>query len=499
MAHPFNVIYIITDQQRWEHLGCNGHPHVQTPNIDLLASQGLTFDRFYCNNPICTPSRAAILTGRTPRSNRVWDNGCPLPDDETTLPEVLAAQGFRTQAFGKLHLTPWWDESGVYYESGSYWRDHKRDDLPEPYMGFQASEICIGHVTHDTGHYGKWLEAHYPQVHANWQEYLQKHPSGARDTFLWAMPPEAHANSWIADRACSFLQQQSGDKPFFLHVGFPDPHHAFRAPEPWGSMYKAEDMELRAPHLEPLETKPPEYLDFMRGHLNEDVLGAGDFNTLDMTDHTDDQYRQIIATTLGMVSFIDAQVGRILDTLEANGQAEDTLVVFTTDHGDLMGDHRLFCKGPFLLEGLVRVPFVIAGPGVNYASGRCAALCEHIDFYPTLLDLLGLDCPRGVEGRSFASLLAGKTTVHRDRVLVEFLHQFQLDRNVKALIKDKWKIIYWGGQDYGELYNLQDDPLEADNRWHDPACSQMRARLIHELLDELMQTENILPFPPAIA
>lgn len=495
-----NVIYIITDQQRWEHLGCNGNDIVATPNIDRIAERGVTFGRFYCNHPLCAPSRAAILTGRTPRSNRVWDNGCPLPDDEITLPRVLGERGYRTQAFGKLHLTPWSDPSGRQYESTKYWRDGNRDDRPVPYKGFQSVEICTGHVRPDTGHYGVWLEENFPEERARWKELRRPHPSGAPDTSLWALPPEAHANAWIADRACAFLREQAnGDRPFFLHLGFPDPHHPYRSPEPWGSMYRAEDMPLRAPSMEPLRDKPPAYLEFLRGVLNEEVLGVGEFNKRDLTGQTDLQLKQTIATTLGMVSFIDHQVGRVLDELERTGLEDNTMIVFTTDHGDLMGDHRLVRKGPFLLEGSIRVPFVIAGPGIQSRADACPALCEHIDFFPTLLEMLGIGCPRGVEGRSFASLLAGETSSHRSRALVEMLHQHLLDRNVKALVKDRWKLIYWGGQDYGELYDLREDPLETTNLWNDPESAAVKADLIHEMLDELVVTENVLPFPEAPA
>jgi arylsulfatase A-like enzyme len=498
-----NIIYIITDQQRWDHLGCNGQATLRTPHIDRLAREGVCFERFYTNNPICTPSRAAIITGRTPRSNRVWDNGCPLPESETTLPEALAGAGYHTWAVGKLHLTPWWAPEGRYLESRYYWDEIKSDDAPEPYLGFAGAEICTGHIDLHHGHYGRWLRREHPEVLDRAREMIEPHPSGARDTWRWTMPPACHANAWIADRACAYLAERAEayratGQPFFLHLGFPDPHHPFRAPEPYGSMYDPDEMTLRAPDPEPLGQKPPEYLDFFHGRLNADVLGGkGDFNSKDLGGVTEEHLRQILATTFGMVTFIDDQVGRVLAALDELGLAEDTVVVFTSDHGELMGDHHLLTKGPFLLEGLVRVPMVIRAPGRIRAGARTAALAEHIDTFPTLLEMAGVAPPRGVEGRSFLPVLTGEAERHRDRVLVEFLHQYQLDRNVKAVVEEEWKLIAWGGQSYGELYNLAADPLEAENLWDRPEAAAEQARLTNAMLHELLTTENILPYPPA--
>ena len=508
-----NVIYILTDQQRWDFLGCNGNDLIETPNIDRLAATGVCFDRFYANHGICTPSRAALMTGRYPSANRVYDNGCPLPESEITLPQVLAVNGYDTVAFGKLHLTPWRDPEGRYFESRKYWQEYKDNDDPEPYYGFRAAEICTGHVDGDVGHYGRWLEKHYPEAVRGIKEDRRPHPSGADGAYLLDIPPEAHANAWLTGRACEYLTKRAegqsgggngggaGDRgPFFMFVGFPDPHHPYQAPEPWGSMYSADDVEPPNPSMDSLAGRPPEYMDFMKGKMNAHLLGgAPDFNAEDLTQQTEAQMRQIVATSMGMVSFIDHQVGRILDALDATGEADNTIVVFSTDHGDYMGDHHMQRKGPFLLEGLVRIPMVMKAPGVASGGTRTSALASHIDFMPTLLELLDIEPPRGVQGKSFAPVLRGESNRHRDRVMIEFLHQFQLDRNVKALVTDRWKLCYWGGQTYGELYDLQNDPLENENLWDDPDYAEVKADMMRQLLDELVTTENVLPWPPAVS
>lgn len=493
-----NLIFINTDQQRFDHLGANGNAVIQTPNLDRLTREGISLDRHYCNNPICTPSRACLITGRYPRSNRVYDNGCCLPETEVTLPQVLGQHGYETRAFGKLHLSSWRDPNAVSFEAESYWLSGKGGPDPVPYAGFDLVEICTRHINPETGHYGYWLRREFPEVARNWDQYLTPHPSGAPQTQDWTMPPEAHANTWVADRCCDYLRKEAApDRPFFLHVGFPDPHHPFRSPEPWGSLYDPADIPL--PESDPAShaSRPPEYAAYMRGVLNEESLGSGDFHNHDLTSLSEEQLRVIHAKTYGMVSFVDQQVGRILDTLEATGLRENTVVVFTSDHGDLMGDHGLILKGPLLLEGLVKVPMIVSGPGGIGRGTRTEALTSHVDVMPTLLALAGVPAPAGVEGKDVGAVLRGEPDRIRDRVLIEFLHQFQFDRNVKALVKDDWKLVYWGGQTYGELYHLREDPRELINRWEDPACAAIRQELLVELLDELVVTENILPLPLA--
>lgn len=500
MKHPRpNFVFIITDQQRYDHLGCNGHSVIQTPNIDRIARDGVSFDRHYCNHPLCTPSRCTVITGRHPSSHRVYDNGLCLPDSETTLPQVLGESGYDTRAIGKLHFSSWREPNAVSFESESFWASGRGPREPVPYVGFDFVEICTRHINPETGHYGYWLDQTFPDVKKHWDDYLSPHPSGASDTYDWTMPPEAHANTWIADRCVRYLEERAGaEEPFFLHVGFPDPHHPFRAPDPWGSMYDPADVVLPDTSLESHERRPPEYKAFVKGVLNEETLGAGDFNNDDLTKLTEEQLRVIHAKTYGMVSFVDDQVKRVLDALEKTGLADDTIVVYTTDHGDYMGDHGLIKKAPFLLEGLVKIPFLMSGPEELVGRGRRRDLTAHVDVMPTLLDLAGVPVPVGVEGRSFTRELRGETPDDpREAVLIESLHQFQFDRNVKGLVTDDWKLVYWGGQTYGELYDLVNDPTEKVNLWDDPTYRKKRSELLESLLREVVVNENILPLPLA--
>lgn len=498
MSRP-NILFVITDQQRADHLGCAGHPVLRTPHLDALASDGMRLDRHYTNHPLCTPSRAALITGRYPHSNRVYDNGCCLAPGERTLPEVLGGAGYETHAIGKLHLSSWREPKGVSFESESFWASGRAPSEPVPYAGFDEVEICTRHINPRTGHYGVWMRKNHPDVLSRWEEFLTPHASGAGGTFDWTMPPEAHANTWIADRAIDYLEShRESEQPFFLHIGFPDPHHPFRAPDPWGALYDPAMIPL--PDTYPSKgftDRPPEYEAYYRGVLNHENLGAGDFNTEDLGELSPPQLQAIHAKTYGMISFVDNQVGRILAALEATGQAENTLVIFTSDHGDYMGDHGLILKGPLLLEGLLRVPMLMRGPGIARAGGTTKALTSHIDLMPTLLDLAGASPPPGLEGRSFRSVLENDEDQFRDRVMVECLHQFQFDRNVKALITDRWKLVYWGGQTYGELYDLETDPQECCNLWDSAEHRPIRQEMLLKLLDELVCAENTLPLPLA--
>lgn len=492
-----NFVFIITDQQRWDHVGCNGNAQIKTPHLDQLAAAGISLDRHYCNHPLCTPSRASLITGRYPRSNRVYDNGCSLSTNEVTLPQVLSGAGYDTRAVGKLHLSSWLEPNAQSLESQSFWASGKGPEEPVPYAGFDAVEICTRHINPHTGHYGVWLRKEHSEVVDDWDSYLTPHSSEAPQTFDWALPPELHANAWVADRSCSYIRQQAnGDRPFFLHVGFPDPHHPFRAPDPWGTMYNPAAIDLREQDQGSHDSRPPEYAAYMRGDLNSAVLGVGDFNTSDLRSLTREQLQVIHAKTYGMVSFVDEQVGRIVETLRETGQLDNTYIIFTSDHGDLMGDFGLILKAPFLLEGLVKVPMIVAGPGIR-AGQRSSDLTAHIDLMPTFLAAAGVSPPQGLEGGSFLPLLDGTGSSGRQRVLIECLHQFQFDRNVKSIVTDDAKLICWGGQSYGELYDLANDPRESCNLWDEPSWQRRKNQLLEHLLHELLKTENVLPLPTA--
>ena len=293
-----------------------------------------------------------------------------------------------------------------------------------------------------------------------------------------------HYNTWIADRTLEMIDRFAGE-PFFIHCSFPDPHHPLSACEPYNTMYDPADVPqpLTASPAE-LGQLPPVYLDYHLGRENyfakppsfpDEIAGA--------------PLREMTAQMYGMITHVDRCIGRVLDHLAARGLLAETLIVFTSDHGELMGDHGLVLKGPFFYQSLLNVPLVVAGPGVE--AGVRQELAGHIDLVPTILDCLGVGLPDYLPGESLAGHLRGEPARERDAVLTEF-RPFG-GPNMKVLHTRRWRYVYYGGEPYGELFDLETDPQERRNLFGDPAHAAVGAELHGRLLDELVATEAAWP------
>jgi arylsulfatase A-like enzyme len=505
-----NVLCFVTDQQRADHLSCYGNEVLRTPNIDRLAATGVLFERAYVNNPLCMPGRATMFTGQTARGHGVRTNGIPLRPDIPTMPEALSQMGYRTHAIGKLHLNTFMTPRGVdlaaldpqsYPEAGPLWNAGRMQKLPSPYYGLQSAEFVGGHGGGVFGEYLQWLMREHPGAERLLRpEAGQPSPTHADQSWTMALPQELHFNRWIADRAIAFLEGQAGsDRPFFLWCSFPDPHHPFCPPEPWASQYDPADIPL--PHRRPgeLDDLAPFFNTVYREHIALSGRRAP-------TRMSDDQIREIIARTYGMISFVDHELGRVLDTVERLGMREDTVVTFFSDHGDLMGDHWLINKGPFHFEGLLRIPFLWSWPG-HFSEGQVSeGLASLLDFAPTILDLCDVPIPQGPvppqpeatqamppwPGVALGPQLRGEREALRTQVLVENDEDY-LGLRLRTLLTERYKLTVYAAQPYGELFDLEQDPHELHNRWDDPAYADVRRELQCALLDELILTDNVLP------
>jgi arylsulfatase A-like enzyme len=276
-----------------------------------------------------------------------------------------------------------------------------------------------------------------------------------------------------------------GSEAFFIHCSFPDPHHPLSACEPYGSMYDPGGMpEPLTASIDELKAMPPVYLAYHLGQENyfakvpsfpEEIAG--------------EPLREMMAQMYGMVTHVDRCVGRIVDHLQARGLLDETLIIFTTDHGELMGDHGLVLKGPFYYQSLLNVPLIIRAPGATPAVRH--ELVAHVDLVPTILDCLGLAGPDYLPGRSLKGHLDGQPCEVRDAVLTEF-RPFG-GSNMKVLHTGQWKYVYYHGEPWGELFDRQQDPEERTNLFGDPAYAKMQAELHARLLEELVGTEAAWP------
>jgi arylsulfatase A-like enzyme len=475
--HP-NVLWICTDSQRWDTLGCTGNRFVRTPRIDRLAAEGALFDHAFAQSPLCTPSRGAFLTGRYPITNRLRQNGQVCPDDLRLLPRILADAGWVCGLAGKLHLShcdqrlvhgpEWWREDPKRWRIlGTERRVH--DGYHEFYWDHSASGEDPGSA------YTQWLDARGATIV---REPLPECPQVLRGP-----PSEIHQATFCADMAISFMRRHSGQPyPWLFSVNIFDPHYSFDPPADYLSRYREhlDEIPLPAHVAGELEDKPKAQRDF------RDAMKK--YHGLEAASH-----RLIRAAYWAMCDHLDVQVGRMLDALEATGQARDTLVLFHSDHGELLGDHGVYIKDQFFYDPSIRVPLIWRWPGRIAAGQRSSDLIELVDLPPTILAAAGLPREAGMQGHSLWPRLSGGPQQPRDDVLCEFLGAHGRAKYASMVRTPTHKLVAVHGRDEGELYDLREDPGEHRNRWADPGCIAVKADLLKRLADRLAFTADPLP------
>ncbi|OWT63517.1 sulfatase family protein [Candidimonas nitroreducens] len=527
-----NFLFIITDQHRADHLGCYGNPIVRTPNIDRIAARGWRSQRFYVSNPVCMPNRATLMTGRMPSVHKVRSNGIALPLQATTFVELLRAGGYATACSGKIHLQPMTGDvpilgraagtrkappqqlsdawhalpgDGPYdQESIVKWRSDPGHDLTLPYYGFEEVHLTMMHADGAHGHYGRWLEQRHPGSDqlVGPENALPKGGISALQAWRTAVPEELYSTSYIKEQAIGFLQRhaaQEPHKPFFLQVSFNDPHHPFTPPGHYWDMYDPDQMPLPAAYRPNVGTLPPPL-----AHLiAERDEGRANRESWMLQAVSEQDVREAIALTYGSITMIDDAVGEVLRSLEALGLNHNTVVIFTSDHGDYMGDHQLMFKGPIHYDGLIRVPFIWSDPELDARGASSDALAGTVDIAATVLARAGLQPFQGMQGQDLMPVMLGKAQ-GRPAVLVEEDNQrsfmgFDRPVRLRTLVTDGWRLSVYRGVQWGELYDLRDDPLELHNLWDDPQSSDVKARLLHLLVQTMEEYADDSPLPTARA
>ena len=433
-------------------------------------------------NPLCTPSRASILTGRSVSGHGAWNLGVPLPGSVRTLPEVLAERGYRTGALGKVHLTPQVAGRPEFPENVDFWEADPEPDWHGPYFGFEEVQLFVGH-TKLIGHYGQYIKHTYPELVDRYdREHALEAPTGAPHSWKSGFPVAQHSCTWICDRAVEFLQRDDG-RPFFAQCSFPFPHFPFSPPAPYCYQYDPGDMILPDRREGDLEGKPPHAMRAYRARGGTEVP---------LCEVTEAQMREVVAHTYGMIGFVDDMVGRIIGTLEEMGLAENTIVMFCSDHGELLWDHGLLKKGPFPYGGLLRTPMIWRWPEGLPAGGRAEGLFSFSDIASTVLDLLGMAPWEGVEGRSQVPVLRGEARSVREAALTEYYHgkvRPEEGMRLKTLTTERWRLTHYVGEPYGELYDLEADPGEFVNLYDRSEYASVRARLTEQVMDSVLEGE----------
>ncbi len=400
-----NFLVFCVDQMQAACLGCAGHPDVRTPNLDQLAARGTRFERAYCENPVCTPSRLSLFTGMSSRQHGVTTLGRFVPETTPTVASALREVGYRTHSSGKLHLQPWGlgdlqvEDRGrnIHYsgrEGLKAWNEGRIPSIPEGYFGFEKVDFVGGHADYAYGDYLNWLDREHPRWGASLREHFrdaawaysrtgehQLTPEGIAKCYRMEIPEELHYNRWIAGRTIAFLNQLSERDSFFSWCSFPDPHHPFAATRPYSEMYSPGDLTLPATWNDPAG----------QGQGMQGVPAKAYGVELDAFNEAG--LREMLAQTYGMITHIDDCIGEVLRALEDSGKANETEIIFLADHGDYLGSHHLVTKGLFLFEEIMKVPMIWAAPTAQTeAIGRSEpGLASLLDFAPTILSRAGLD------------------------------------------------------------------------------------------------------------
>jgi arylsulfatase A-like enzyme len=458
MRRP-NILILYTDQQRWDALGANGNPEIHTPNLDRLAEESLNFTHCFVQNPLCMPSRISFLTGQYPSTLGITHMAVPVPEDTPTLARLLKSYGYYTANIGKLHFLPHAN------------RDHR---APHPDYGFDHLEISDEPGCYEDA-YRAWvrrkapehldnISAGLPQKTAVWQETMNvadgiRHPQERfpKRPVPFQAPDELTHSAFVAEQTSAFLRSQSEDRPFLCIAGFFSPHSPWLVPQSFLDQYDPESFTM------------PSFPNDIEKRRNDEGFD-------------DSVLRAARHGYYAMVSEVDHHVGQILDTLDESGLKDNTIIVFTSDHGEFLGEHLRWGKGYPSPDCVSRVPLIIRPPQSALIELRSIdTIVEAVDVLPTLLDYAAIQVPPLVQGRSLATMIAGnKTGWHgNENALMEFT-------GWKSLRTEQYRYIAKAeGQEqlfdlnmpFGEYHNVIDDSRYAI------ALADMRKQLISRLID----------------
>jgi arylsulfatase A-like enzyme len=509
------ILFITTDQQRYDALGCNGGCFARTPVVDGLARNGLRFHRAYNQNAVCMPARSTMLTGQYVRTHGVVANGVPLPVDAPSVAAYLAERGgYKTALLGKAHFEPNFDPKLRFEENRRQATGHLG-----PWRGFDRAI----HATHiaafrgrPVGHYGRWLREHHPEHLESFAALLDASgggDTGAPETRNNPIPRAWYHTDWVADLVIEYLDTLAPDDDWFVWMSFPDPHHPWDPPAE--ELYRVPWRDLPLPPGHPggeerireiLARKPAHWLACYEGRFVNAEGGPLNYRPRAVSL---DAIREVNAKVHVMNELIDEACGRVLRHVEARGWGAETDVIFTTDHGEMQGDFGLIYKGPFHVDALVRLPLVWRpAPSAAVAPAEIREPVGQLDLAPTFCAIAGVEPAPWMQGTPLPTAPGSR----RERVLCEWDSQFPgIGMHLRTIYRDGWLCtayepstdgrpnglekrmgpgvlqpagIHYEGSE-GELYRVEEDPACWNNLWDDPAHRRLRAELVADLREHL--------------
>ncbi len=441
----------MSDQQRWDAIGVNGGDYVPTPNLDRLACRGLNFTNTCVQSAICTPSRASLVSARYMHEHGAHTNGTWIDDDSPNWVASLRDSGYRTVNVGKMHSAPVRNSCGFQQR---WILENKNHDYKT-----EGGHDDYDYLLTEQGLTRPALS--YPETVENWY--------GQLGTTIWPLADELYPDNVVGKRSVETIKTHDFSQPLMLWSGFAGPHDPYDVPASALERYGKRTIPMPIRFDGELDTKPSKQkwmMDWMEGNTKSQAA-------IWWSQATKEKLEKLRRNYYTNVMIIDEWVGKMLDALEDMGELENTIVVYTSDHGDALGDHDCIYKFNSFYDSVVRVPLVMAGPGI-VEKGRDERLVELIDVGPTLLELAGVDPLTNVSGRSLKPLFADNNVVHREAAFSEFNGRFM----IRTLL---WKLVYWASDQEGELYDLSADPDELINLFGNPEYATTEASLLAHL------------------
>ncbi len=459
--HP-NIIWFITDQQRFDTIHAMGALHMKTPNMDRLVQNGVSLTQCYCTAPSCVPSRASLFTMTYPHETGVYHNGSPW--GEHSWIEQLQAAGYHTVNVGKMHTVPF-DAKCGFDERFVVENKDRPLKLNQPHGGFYDE-------------WDKFLNNQGVRKPSR-ETYKDDYPDyeTALGAYEWPLQEMNHPDIFVGNMARWFIEQRESDSPLFLEVGFPGPHPPYDPPERYLEMYDGVDIPIPRVAEKELENQPAA----QKAYRQEMI--ASNHDAVCWRNLPDEEsLRRLHKYYAANITLIDDQIGQILDALEKKGYLENSIIIFMSDHGDCLGEHGHIQKWT-MYDSVVRTPLIICAPGLPSGT-ECSALLQQMDIVPMLFDLTGVPLAGAQSAVSaLPAVLQAKPV--RDYVFAEHSRDNILKGvDLMQMIRSRdWKLVDYDRGDDGELYNLSDDPGEVHNLWNAPDCRRKKDELLAALKD----------------
>ncbi len=500
------ILFVTTDQQRYDGLGCNGGQVAATPVIDGIAASGVRFERAHPQNVVCMPSRSTIITGQHVHTHGVWMNGVPLPIDAPSVARYLREEGgYRTALLGKAHFEPLLDPFLQFKEN-----QIAMNDSFGPIRGFEHAEFAT-HAPRGYSHYSQWIAKNHPDVANGFYPVLNFSlevneagggETGAPQVSTNPVPKDQYQTDWVADRTIAWLDSLDAEDDFFCWMSFPDPHHPWDPPASEIGRVNWRDLDLppgypqdRAEREAILDAKPIHWRRWYDGTLVSNYEAPRDWVPATLTP---DQILEINARVHVKNMLIDEALGRVMALIESRGWTDSTDVIFTTDHGEFQGDYGLLFKGPYHVDSLMRLP-MIWRPAKD--AGGVPAVVKApvglVDLAPTFCEIAGLPVPEWMEGKPLPQSDVAADEQGRERVLTvwDSVHPNGTRIHLRTIYRDGWTCtsalpgtVHDGTE--GELYCHADDPLQRVNRWDDPSVRALRDDLVADCFENLPTWEE---------